>query len=179
MRAPARIPSRSLLLALLLAGWAGPAHALTVRFAVEDLPDAPASPDRWRYVYTIDEFPYDAGWGFTVYFDPLRYESIETPLPAVGPDWTAVEVQPDPGSFDGFYDAEASVDAPSVATSFAVAFVWLGPGVPGAQPFELRDPSYLAIETGITVPEPLGPAPPALVLGVLGVAQRRLRRSRA
>jgi len=169
------------LLALLLAAWAGPAHALTVRFTVTDLPDLPESPDRWRYDYTVDSFPYDAGWGFTVYFDPLLYGSIETPLPAVGAGWSAVAYQPDPGSFDGLYDAEATVDAPSVASPFTVVFTWLGDGAPGAQPFELRDyPNYKVVESesGVTVPEPRSAASSAAVLAGLAAVAARRRRTR-
>jgi hypothetical protein len=169
-----RRPSPAWLLLLALLAAARPGGAFVVRFAATDLPEAPAAPDRWRYDYTLPAFPHGAGWGFTVYFDPLLYGAIETPLPPVGAGWTAVALQPDPGSFDGFYDAEASSDAPSLATPFSVVFTWLGQGTPGAQPFELRDPRYAPVESGFTVPEPAAAAPAAFA-ALAGLAARRRR----
>jgi hypothetical protein len=169
--------SRCLLLAAALAPWAAPAGAVTVRFAAEDLPEAPAAPDRWRYVYTLDAFPHLAGYGFIVYFDSALYGAIATPLPAAPAGWNAVAVQPDPLAFDGFYDAEAAIDMPSVSGSFAVEFTWLGAGAPGPQPFELREPGplYAAIEEGFTVPEPGERAALAAALGGLAFVGRRRR----
>jgi hypothetical protein len=174
-----RPPPCAWLLVLLLAGWAGSASAITVRYVATDLPEAPSAPDRWRYDYTVDAFPYAAGWGFTVYFDPLLYGAIETPLPAVGAGWDAVAFQPDPGSFDGIYDVEATISSPSVATTFSVVFTWLGAGEPGAQPFELRDPIYVPAQLGLTVPEPQGAAAAAAVLAAFAAIAARRRRAAA
>jgi hypothetical protein len=120
--------------------------------SVTDLPDEPEAGDRWLYAYWLDEFPYDAGWGFSVFFDPALYAGLEAAAPGPGPAWDPITIDPDPGlGAFGVYDAEALGDAPPVDVVFRVRFKWLGLGEPGEQPFEVRDPSLAVVESGTTL----------------------------
>lgn len=172
-----RVIGRILLLLLLVS--AGPARAVVIGFSATDLPDEPESGDRWLYEYWLDEFPFDAGWGFSVFFDPALYAGLETAAPGPGPDWDPLAIEPDPGlGAFGVYDAEALVDAPTVTAVFRVRFEWLGLGPPGQQPFEVRDPSLAVFESGMTVvPEPAAAWPGAGAIAAL-LALRAPRRSR-
>jgi hypothetical protein len=144
------------LLVLLLLCSAGPARAAQVFHLATDLPDEPEAGDRWLYEYALDEFPYDAGWGFSVFFDPALYAALEVATPGPGPAWDPITLEPDAGlGAFGVYDAEALVDAPPVGAVFRVRFEWLGLGTPGEQPFEVRDPSLAVVASGTTLlPEP-------------------------
>lgn len=145
-----------LLFALALLLSAASAKAVEVSYAATDLPDAPAAGDRWLYEYWLDSFPYDAGWGFSVFFDPTLYAGLEVTGPGPGAAWDPIALEPDPGlGAFGVYDAEALVDDAPVTAVFRVRFEWLGLGDPGEQPFEVRDPSLAVLESGTTiVPEP-------------------------
>lgn len=138
---------------MLFAMAALPARAVELSYFPIDVADAGAG-DRWVYQYGLDEFAYDAGYGFTVYFDPDLYADLDMSPDAPNAHWDAITVQPDASlGDDGFYDAEALVDLASVGGVFTVSFVWLGAGSPGAQPFEVREsaPSYATVLTGTTV----------------------------
>lgn len=134
----------------------GSARAVEISYFATDLAEAPGTGDRWLYEYTLDAFAFDAGWGFSVFFDPTLYAGLETAPPAPGTAWDPITLEPDPGlGAFGVYDAEALVDAPPADVVFRVRFEWLGLGQPGEQPFEVRDPSLAVFESGTTmVPEP-------------------------
>jgi hypothetical protein len=159
------MPSKWLRLLLLapLVTAAGAAAAVEISYSAFDVADAQPGHDLWRYTYRLDAFPHSAGYGFTVFFDPTSYGALDPPPPA-GSGWDVLVVPPDPLLEDGYYDAEAFVDNPPVSSAFSVVFEWLGPGVPGAQPFVVRDPSLAAIEEGTTVPEPAAAARRAVAL---------------
>ena len=151
-----RRPARSAFCVLALV--AGSARAVEISASPVNLVDTQPGHDRWRYDYQLDAFPFAAGYGFTVYFDPELYTALQTALPAPGSDWDAIIRQPDAGlGSDGFYDAEGLFDAPSADTVFRVSFEWLGAGTPGEQAFEVREPepSFVVVQSGTTlVPEP-------------------------
>lgn len=138
---------------LLALSSAGAAHAVEVTASREHL-----GGNRWLYEYELDAFPYATGYGFTVYFDPEQFASLTVAAPAPHADWNAVVLQPDPGlGAEGYYDAQALFDDATVDTVFRVSFDWLGIGLPGPQPFEVREPepSFDVVESGMTVvPEP-------------------------
>ncbi len=137
---------------------AGNAYAVELSYAARNLADTEQGHDRWRYEYRLDEFPFDMGYGFTVYFDPELYAALETAPLAPGPDWDAIVGPPDINlGSDGFYDAEALVGDPSANVVFRIDFEWLGVGTPGEQAFAVRepDPSFAVVQSGTTVvPEP-------------------------
>lgn len=151
---------------------AGAAHAVEVTAGREHL-----GGNRWLYSYELDEFPYTTGYGFTVYFDPEQFAALATAAPGPGTDWNAVVLQPDVGlGAEGFYDAQALFDDPTVDAVFRVSFDWLGIGLPGPQPFEVREPapSFDVVESGTTiVPEPAALAQHAgTVLSLAAMAAR-------
>jgi hypothetical protein len=140
---------------LALGGHAPGASAVDITFSRTDLVDATPGEDLWRYDYMLDAFPFATGHGFSVLFDPALYASLESPPPAVSDQWDAISLQPDTGLPDpGRYDAQALVDEPTFLGIFSVSFVFRGTGAPGAQPFEIYDPEFQLIQTGVTVPEP-------------------------
>lgn len=156
----------------------GSASAVELRFRAVDLADTQPGHDLWRYTYWLDEFPFEAGYGFTVSFDPDLYTALEIAPPAPNVDWDVLTFPPDPGLAElGLYDAEARFDAPALGRGFNVRFEWLGSGAPGSQPFEVREgePSYLSVETGTTVvPESrTGVRGAAALLGLVALARGR------
>ena len=71
----------------------------------------------------------------------------------------------------GMFDAFALVDNPSVAGTFAVSFVYLGSGSPGAQPFEVFAANSNLLESGLTSPAATAiPEPSTALLSLLGMA---------
>jgi hypothetical protein len=155
---------------------AAPAGAVVVTYFPRDVADVVPGEDRWEYAFQVDGFAsYGAGYGFTVRFDPDHYAALD-PDPTVPPQWDAITAEPDPDlGDDGFYDAEALVDAPNAAAVFRVSFVWLGTGTPGAQPFDVREPSpsFEVVESGTTVlPEPAGLSLGASALAALAATRR-------
>lgn len=168
------------MLGWLLALWVGvsaaPAAAVIVSYVPRNLPDELPGEDRWQHQYRLDTFPYDAGYGFTVYFDPGLYADLDPTPPSPGPDWDALGFEPDPNLGEpGFYDAEALVGDPATSAVFTIAFRWLGEGTPGPQPFDVREPapSYAVVESGTTVaPEAGGVLAGASALAALAARRR-------
>jgi hypothetical protein len=157
--------------------------AVTIRYQVSNLSDVNAGEDLWQYIYTVEDFPFDADYGFSILFDEDLFEQLESPPPPVNADWDVITLQPDLNLPDeGRYDALALSATPSLSDVFVVSFVWLGPGAPASQPFEIFDPNFETIETGATLllPEPSAALLAGLVLfGLCARCERRiLRRAR-
>lgn len=171
--------ARVLIRALLAAGLilnAAASHALTISYVAADLPDTIPGQDLWEITYSLDAFPFSAGYGFSVLFDPALYSGLEDPPPIVNDDWDVIVLQPDLLLPDpGRYDALSLAATPSIADPFRVSFVFLGIGMPGSQPFEVYNPSFNTVQSGFTVvPEP---GTGALVL--VGLLLARGQRPRA
>ena len=80
---------------------------------------------------------------FEIVFDAARFESLESFPASPSGDWFASTVQPLPGvPADGLYSALALTAGPSTETEFHVTFIWKGPGVPGAQPFNILTDTF-------------------------------------
>lgn len=99
--------------------------------------------------------------GFTLYFDPTLYSNLADPAGPV--DWDLIVSQPDVGnSADGIFDA-LSLGGPLAPGAsfgaFTLNFLYLGPGSPGAQPFEfyVLEPFSVVVD-GLTSRDP-GPNP--------------------
>jgi hypothetical protein len=169
---------------VLLCGFAGSVQALAITFDVVAL-----GGERYRYAYSLfNDGSLGAGVAvelFDILFDPRLYDTdsltIVTPDPPAG-DWSEVILSPAPG-IPAAYDALAlagGISAGTTVSGFTVAFRWLGgPARPGAQPWQIFDPSSFALleegTTGPQQPTPI-PEPSPLVLlsaGLIGLARWR------
>lgn len=153
-----------LLVAIVLATSLPISQAANITFAATDLVDITAGEDLWRYDYTVSGRGFLQSEFFDIYFSPALYRSLIA-SPAPNADWDVLVLQqPDPTilqPFDrGIFDAFAVIDGPSLSGTFSVSFIYLGAGNPGAQPFEIYDPSSILAESGFTsapanvIPEP-------------------------
>ena len=130
-------------------------RAAFVTYAATDVADTLPGQDLWEYAYTVGLADFSAGEGFTVSFDRHLYALLQSPPPFVNANWDPLTIQPDLAlNSNGFYDALALRDNPSLADPFKVQFVWLGSGQPGSQPFTIYDRQFQVIAQGSTVPEP-------------------------
>jgi hypothetical protein len=118
----------------------------------------------YRYEYSVyNDGSLGAGVPielFDVLFDPALYQ--ESSLQIVTPDppkseWSEQFLASLPG-VPAAYDALAltgGIPDGSTVGGFAVEFIWLGPGLPGGQPFQIYSVDrFRPLETGGTVPEP-------------------------
>jgi hypothetical protein len=118
----------------------------------------------WTYNYTIAATSSDSVvQELTIYFDPLLYADLILDATPIG--WDSIVVQPDPGlPANGFVDAlslGAGLSPGDQVSGISVSFSFLGNGMPGAQHFDIVDPTTFAtISQGLTrteaasVPEP-------------------------
>lgn len=172
------IAGGALLAALAMSG--SRSEAVTIRYDV-----VPLGGQTYQYVYTVEN---DGAPGaapvrlFDVSFDPDLYETVSltqtTPAP-LSNAWSQDFLSAVPG-VAAAYDVSATgggVGVGQVASGFSVRFLWLGEGLPGAQPFEIYDPTTFArIGQGVTVPAPLTPW--LVVSGATALlARRRARRA--
>ena len=148
---------------------------------------ANAGGNRWTYEYSISTTASDPAIDeFTIYFDLDRFANLAVESAPAG--WDPLVIQPDPGlAADGFFDALALAGGIAPGGSlggFSVSFDFLGSGTPGAQPFDIVDPStFLVIASGTTqadggtaVPEPGSGWLVAAALGLLVHARGRRQR---
>ena len=176
-------PGLAGLLTVFLFTFSSPGRAATVIFEATNLADTTPGEDLWQYSYTPGDFAFAASQGFTIVFDRTLFSQLQSPPPFVNADWDAISLQPDLllGS-DGFYDALALRNAPSLADPFKVKVVWLGTGVPASQPFAIYDTNFQPLVQGQTtsVPEPGALALLLAAQGATVICNRRPeRRSRS
>ncbi len=159
--------------------------ATTITYTATNLTDTTPGEDLWQYSYTVSGYTFDTDFGFAIRFDYTLYSALEDPPPFVNADWDPIVIQPDPALPDpGTYDALARVDAASLADPFTVAFLWLGTGTPGAQPFDVYSFTSGVVEVfeeGQTTPAAAPVPEPATLLlfgpglAALGYARKRRR----
>ena len=152
----------------------------------------------YRYVYSITNNG-SAGSAapmqlFDILFDTNLYQEPSLQIVTASSlqvQWSEELLLSLPG-VPATYDAltlRGGIPAGSSVTGFSVQFVWLGPGVPGSQPFQIFDPTtFQVLQTGHTVnssspvPDPTG-APAAstisLILIGLGLAVTATYQARA
>ena len=172
-RATVRLPGPLGWFAALLFVLALPGQAATIIYTATDVADSTPGEDIWQYSYTPGDFVFTVGQGFTIVFDRTLFSQIQSPPTFVNSDWDLLTIQRDqPLASDGFYDALALRNAPSLADPFQVKVVWLGTGAPATQPFTIYDANFQPIAQGQTtsVPEP---SALALLFTALGVFARR------
>jgi hypothetical protein len=127
----------------------------SLRYTVVDIPDGPGG-DLWEYSYFFNGFGFQANQGFSVYFDAGLFKDLQNPRPVGNGQWSMIAVQRDVVlNQPGYLDGQAVVNAPGFQGPFQVAFVWLGVGTPGSQPFDIYDSNFQTLFSGNTiVPEP-------------------------
>ena len=153
-----------------------PPITATFRFEVVDLADTTPGQDLWEYRYTVTGLALTANQGFTIFFDRNLCTLLQNPSPFVNADFSLLVVQPDLALHsNGFYDAQALRNAPSLADPFRVQFVRLGTGAPGAQSVTIYDTDFSPIgQTQTTnVPEPSGVALFFTSLAVFATRKRK------
>lgn len=140
-------------------------QSVSIEYKLFDLDDSlgPGG-DYWacEYVVTQSEPVFTETIGFTVYFPPSLYRSLEDPPQFVNGDWDLITLQPVPElPADGLYDALSLSATPSLVDAFVTRFVWLGgPSTyPGAQAFDVNqfdiNGDFLGVlQSGMTIPEP-------------------------
>ena len=156
-----------------------PGRAATMIFEATNLADTTPGQDLWEYSYRLSDVTLTANQGFTIFFDLSLYKLLQNPPPFVNADFDLLVAQPDLALHsNGFYDAQALRNNPSLADPFKEKFVWLGTGTPGSQPFTVYNADFSTQSQGQTtsVPEP---SVLALLLAAQGAAicHRRSKRS--
>jgi hypothetical protein len=151
-----------------------PVQATTIRYEATDLADIDAGEDIWRYRYQVSDRSFLTDFGFDIYFEVANghlFGDLNTPTTS-NSGWDIVSIQPDPAlPHDGFLDALALADGPSLTDSFFIDFIWRGVGSPASQRFEVFDASLNVIESGRTIPfgQTGVPEPTTAWLALLGL----------
>ena len=180
-RGPISLLIRSLLSVVLAATFLTHVRAQGfIQFQAIDLADTTVGQDLWQFQYSLGGFDFQAGQGFSIFFDPQLYTNLQNPQPDPSSIWSCIVVQPDVIlQQPGFFDSQALVNSPSLADIFQVDCVWLGQGTPGPQFFSIYDVNFSTISGGSTVtgvPEPQVLS--FLSLSILGLWTWRYRFSR-
>lgn len=132
------------------------AYATTINYTATSL-----GGNQWRYDYTLANNSLQRPiTEFTIFFDLGLYSNLATTTSPQS--WSVLAIQPDPNIPDGgFFDALSMSNGLAPGSSlggFQVIFNWLGSSAPGAQRFDVIDPSsFTMLDTGRTVnpiPEP-------------------------
>ena len=166
---------RSTWLTLALAGFALRAHATVIDYQL-----VPLGGNSYQYIYTVqNDGSLGAGTSiseFDLLFDPTLYDESSLTLASpttISGNWSEIFLASGlsvPAAYDALATS-AGIGVGSGVTGFAVDFTWLGPGTPGAQPYEIYDPnSFVLLEQGTTVAVSAVPIPAALWLLASGIA---------
>lgn len=157
------------------------AAPVQISYETQDLTDLVAGEDLWLYRYRVqgDFLQFS---GFNVIFPATDYPAFGGIPVAPDPSWDLIVLPPEPAAgLEGIVSATAQTDSPVLGQPFEVTVVWAGAGTPGKQRFEVFDPNFQIIQSGLTVPLGANPVPePAsawLVAGALGLLLVRRRRS--
>jgi PEP-CTERM motif-containing protein len=114
-----------------------PSRAASVSATAVDLVDLIPGEDLWRYSYDLSGNTLNAFEAFDFYFDENLYGELSNPATA-NADWNLIVFQPDLGiPARGEFIVQALVNGASTVNPFTIDFVFLGPGQPGSQPFDL------------------------------------------
>jgi hypothetical protein len=169
----------SALILIVASSWCSIGWSATITFGTTNV-----SGNIWTYDYSVSNNTLTSDiQEFTVFFDMGLYQNLS--LAGSPVLWDSIVVQPDlqlPAN--GFFDSLALAGGIGVGASlsgFSVQFEYLGLGTPGAQPFDIVDPStFLALESGVTTQVvPLPAAVWLLFSGMIPLIATAARRSRS
>lgn len=148
----------------------------------------------YRYDYTITNdgsITPEIGL-FDILFDPALYDEaslLNVSNPSLDAGWSQMFLGSGigvPAAFDVFANG-SGIELGSSVAGFAVQFLWLGAGSPGAQGFEIYDPETFELlgsgtstlrPPATTVPEPTAFALMTSALAMLALLRRRPRWTR-
>jgi len=143
--------------------------AVSISYQLVDLPDVTPSQDLWRYDYRLAGSFAQFNSVEILYAAP-QVASLDAVLPSPNASWDISAVQPLAGiPADGVYMLMALAADPVLASPFQVTFVWNGPGLPGAQAFNVLDGGFNLLESGATQLAPI-PEPGIYAQIILGLA---------
>ena len=151
-------------------------RADTIQFSVTNL-----SGNQWQYQYLVSGRTFQTGQGFRIDFSKTLFDGLQDPPPQI-PEWDSIVFQSDPVlDSDGAYLAQALLNGSSLSQSFALNFIFFGPGAPGSQPFEIFDFNTGDIlASGFTTPLNAVPEPSTILLliagGIAALAYRKFSR---
>ncbi len=153
----------------------GICNATTIVYSVDDIDNSSSGGDLWQYSYVVSDYSFDSDFGFTIFFDPGLYGSLDPAPVSPNSEWDVITWNPDTAiPDDGAFDALALADGASLDDAFTVRFIWSGSGNPGSQSFEVYDSNYNPIETGTTIAATAPVPEPATMLlfvtGIVGLA---------
>lgn len=142
---------------------------IRIFYRADDLADAIAGEDLWRYSYTVTGRTFAAFEGFKVYF-PTQFFSV-VDISAIADGWDAVLFVPDEQLPDQAFLAQALADS-APPQLFAVEFLWLGGqgSMPGSQRYELFDADFNVLVPPGTLGTLLIPEPRSGLLLLAGLA---------
>jgi len=127
---------------------------IDIRYATDNVPDEALGADLWRYSYHVSG-SFNQFYSFEILFGAHNVTSLEVAPVSPSTEWFVSTVQPLPGiPADGLFSGMALAASANASTVFDVAFVWAGPGVPGAQAFNILDDQFGLIASGTTAPIP-------------------------
>lgn len=165
-----RTKSGGIFVAAALLLLSGIANAVVIEYTADRI-----AADTWEYRYTVrnDGAPAISIDQFSIFFALGVYADLAVSGSPGG--WDSLVLQPDPGlPDDGLFDSLALISGLASGTSasgFAVQFHYLAPGTPGAQPFDIVDPStFDTLFSGTTIAATLVAAPSTPLLLTLGLA---------
>ncbi len=61
-------------------------QAANISYQATNLTDQIVGEDLWKYTYTISNHTFNIDEGFSIFFDPQIYSSLEDPAPIVNSD---------------------------------------------------------------------------------------------
>jgi hypothetical protein len=131
----------------------------------------PVGGNVYRYVYTVTNDGSLGGGAavmlFDILFDASRYQALSiVSSPNISPaQWSQTILSALPGvpaAYDSFA-LQGGIAAGTSVSGFAVQFTWLGPGLPGSQPFQISNPSTFTLLQSGTTFQPTSAQPPSTV----------------
>jgi hypothetical protein len=123
-----------IVLLLVGSGFLGGVRGAEVHYEIAGLGVNAAGQSLYRYTYEPVDIVFEKDQELDIRFDPNLFAALFNAL--APPDFDVLLLQPNtpPGAF-GDYSALALVSNPVISSPFSVDVVFIGSGIPGAQPY--------------------------------------------